>query len=140
MITKKEKKLKRDLMLKLMNENEDWESDENIRKEVRSLADEISGQVSHKSKPVTKLKRHIIHLVKKGLSSNEISETVCCTPQYVTVTAGELRNGYYNDYLEHVYIKELMTLSLYRKGLGVKQISDKMELEEEVVKEVIEFN
>jgi hypothetical protein len=33
-----------------------------------------------------------------------------------------------------------MALSLYRKDLGVKQISNKMELEEEVVKEVIEFN
>lgn len=140
MKTRAEKKLKRDLMLKLMNENEDWESDENIIKEVRSLADEISGQISHKSKPVTKLKRHIIHLLKRGLSSKEISETVCCTPQYVTVTAGELRNGYYNSYLEHIYIKELTTLSLYRKGLDVKQISNKMELEEEVVKEVIEFN
>lgn len=140
MKTRAEKKLKRELMLKLMNENEDWESDENIIKEVRSLADEISGQVSHKSKPVTKLKRHIIHLVKRGLSNNEISETVCCTPQYVNVTAGELRNGYYNSYLEHIYIKELTALSLYREGLDVKQISNKMELEEEVVKEVIEFN
>lgn len=140
MKTRAEKKLKRDLMLKLMNENEDWESDENIINEVRSLADEISGQISHKSKPVTKLKRHIIHLLKRGLSSNEISEKVCCTPQYVNVTAGELRNGYYNGYLEHIYIKELTALSLYRKGLDVKQISNKMELEEEVVKEVIDFN
>lgn len=140
MKTRAEKKLKRELMLKLMNENEDWESDENIIKEVRSLADEISGQISHKSKPVTKLKRHIIHLLKRGLSSNEISEKVCCTPQYVNVTAGELRNGYYNGYLEQVYIKELTTLSLYRKGLDVKQISNKLELEKEVVEEAIEFN
>ena len=83
MITKKEKKLKRELMLKLMNENEDWESDENIRKEVRSLADEISGQISHKSKPVTKLKRHIIHLVKKRVvkqrnKRNSLLHTAVC--------------------------------------------------------------
>ena len=140
MISRAEKKQKRDLMLKLMNENEDWEDNEVIRKQIQSLADEHPGQVNHKSKPVTKLKRHIIHLLKRGIATKEISEAVACTPQYVTVTAGELRNGAYSNYLDGVYLKELTILSLHREGLDVKRISVKMQLSQGVVEEVIEFN